>query len=72
MISPAGEEWSKKQKEGNWPFTSALCAAGDDQQQGLNLASVWMPTETVYMICVCVLVCVSKGKVSGFHQLPKD
>ena len=35
-------------KGGNWPFASALSAAGDSQQQDLNLASVWMPTETVH------------------------
>lgn len=47
------EKWSKKTKGGNWPFTSAPCAAGYNQQQGLNVASIWMQLYTGF-VCVCV------------------
>ena len=43
---------------GNWPFASALSAAGDSQQQDLNLAYVRMPTETGHRT---LYVCVSEG-----------
>ena len=55
VFSPGWRKVATEAKGGNWSFASALSAAVDGQQQDLNPASAWMPTETVHRIwCVCV------------------
>lgn len=53
VLTRLGNSGQRSEGE-SWSLTLGLYAAGDDQQQGLNLESTWMPTETVYTICVCV------------------
>lgn len=49
----SGEKWLKQQK-GEIVLHIRPIAARDDQQHGPNLAPMWMPTETVYTVGVCV------------------